>query len=156
MKNTLYIMCGAPGSGKSTFAKTHYPDATYISRDEIRYSIVTENERYFSKEDEVFNIFVNKINTALRESVDVIADATHLNPRSRAKLLSHLNIDKTHTQVVTVVMRTPLNVCIERNENRRGTRGYVSPSAIKRMYNSFKMPTTEEYYSIIDYILVIP
>ena len=93
---------------------------------------------------------------ALRESADVIADATHLNPRSRAKLLSHLNIDKTHTQVVTVVMRTPLNVCIERNENRRGTRGYVSPSAIKRMYNSFKMPTTEEYYSIIDYILVIP
>lgn len=155
MKNTLYIMCGIPGSGKSTFAKTYYYDATYISRDEIRYSIVTENERYFSKEDEVFNIFVNKINTALRESVDVIADATHLNPRSRAKLFSHLNIDKTCTQVVAIVMRTPLNVCIERNENRKGTRTYVPPTVIKRMYHSFKMPTTEEYYSMIDYILVI-
>lgn len=155
MKNTLYLMCGIPGSGKSTFAKTYFPNATYVSRDEVRYSMVTEDKEYFSKEDQVFSTFVNKINEGLGESVDVIADATHLNPQSRAKLFSKLKINKNYTQVVAVVMRTPLNVCLERNENRRGTRAYVPPSVIRRMYNSFRMPTTEEYHGIIDIIRTI-
>ena len=52
----LIMMVGAPGSGKSTFAKTmaeEYKNMVIVSRDEIRYSIVKEDEEYFSREDDV-------------------------------------------------------------------------------------------------------
>lgn len=155
MKNKLYVMVGVPGSGKSTYAKQHYPNAIYVSRDEIRFELVKENEEYFSKEDEVFRKFIYLIDFNLKAGRDVIADATHLNPNSRAKLFSHLDINKEKTEVIAVVMRTPLNICLDRNENRRGTRSYVPRTVIKRMFYSFKIPTTQEYNSIIDTVYIV-
>ena len=95
MKNKLYIMCGIPGSGKSTYAKTYLTNTLYVSRDEIRFKLVKEDEDYFSKENEVFDTFIAKINEGLRQSLDVVADATHLNSKSRLKLLACLELDKT-------------------------------------------------------------
>ena len=66
MKNKLYVMIGCPGSGKSTYAKKHFPHALYVSRDEIRFNLIAENEEYFSKEDEVFTEFINAINLGLK------------------------------------------------------------------------------------------
>lgn len=152
MKNKLYVMVGCPGSGKSTYAKTHLSNALYVSRDEIRFNLVSENEEYFSKEDEVFDTFINKINEGLRASVDVVADATHLNAISRMKLLACLDIDKEKTEIHAIVMKTPLDKCIKNNENRKGTRAYVPISVIKRMYYSFKQPTQEECCGMIDII----
>ena len=62
MKNKLYVICGVPGTGKSTFCKNHLTmfgdNVKYVSRDDIRFSIVKENEEYFSHETEVFNKFI--------------------------------------------------------------------------------------------------
>ena len=56
MNNTLVLMCGAPGSGKTTIAKKLMcNNDLYISRDEIRYSMISNEYEYFSKEKEVFN-----------------------------------------------------------------------------------------------------
>ena len=58
-------MMGAPGSGKSTWAKANMPkDAMYISRDNIRYELLGDNDSYFSRETEVYNTFVNQIAAA--------------------------------------------------------------------------------------------
>ena len=153
--NKLYIMIGCPGSGKSTYAKNHIPNAKYVSRDEIRFRLVSEEEEYFSKEDEVFETFINEINEGLRESVDVIADATHLNTKSRMKLFSNLNIDKEKTEVHVIVMRTPLIECLRRNEKRKGTRSYVPIDVLKIMYNNFRKPNFNECNGIIDTIHTI-
>lgn len=155
MKNKLYVMVGIPGSGKSTYAKKNFPDAWYISRDEIRFDLVAENEEYFSKEDEVFNEFIRIINLGLEMGNDVVADATHLNSKSRMKLFSHLNLNKKKTKVIAIMMRTPLNICIERNEGRKGTRSYVPPQVIKRMYYSLRQPSTEECNGIINEVHTI-
>ena len=48
-------MVGCPGSGKSTWAKKHLPDTYYVSRDEVRFSLLQDGEDYFSHEKEVFN-----------------------------------------------------------------------------------------------------
>ena len=140
MKNKLYIMSGCPGSGKTTYAKSHFPNALYVSRDDIRFNLVSEDEEYFSKEDEVFTEFVNTINLGLASGKDVVADATHLNNRSRLKLLRNLDIDRNKTQIEIYYMRPPLSVCIERNEKRKGTRSYVPIDVLKRMYRSFVPP----------------
>lgn len=155
MKNTLYVMCGIPGSGKSTFAKSQLPNALYVSRDKVRYNMVAINEAYFSKEDEVFKVFVNAINEGLAAGADVIADATHLNPQSRAKLFSRLKIDTSKTQVIAIFMNTPYKTCLKRNEYRKGTREYVPPAQIEKMYKSLKKPSSDEYYGIINKVYII-
>lgn len=144
VKNKLLIMSGCPGSGKSTYAKKYLSSAKYVSRDEIRFSIVSENEKYFSKENEVFKKFIKEINDGLREHVDVVADATHLNKQSRYKLFRNLNINKENTQIELFCMHVPLETCLERNEKRRGTRSYVPENALKRMHSSYQLPYGDE------------
>lgn len=145
MTGKLFILMGIPGAGKSSFISTHMKNdftQAWISRDEIRFSIVKENEPYFSKEDEVFKKFIERINLHLTNGHDVFADATHLNKKSRAKLLRNLTVKPQETSVIW--LQTPLNECIKRNENRAGTRSYVPVSQLCRMAKSLQMPTFNE------------
>lgn len=45
---TLYVICGIPGSGKSTWIKNHTSSEILVSRDAIRFDMVKEDEPYFS------------------------------------------------------------------------------------------------------------
>ena len=44
----LFIIMGAPGAGKSTFIKNSMTECIVVSRDKIRFSMVKEDESYFS------------------------------------------------------------------------------------------------------------
>ena len=97
---TLYILCGPSGSGKSTWARNFIlesdrlgSDVRYVSRDEIRYSLLKDGEDYFSHEKEVFKRFAGTLRHTLIDGFDVVADATHLNERSRNKVLKYLDLD---------------------------------------------------------------
>lgn len=155
MKNKLYIMSGVPGSGKSTFANLYFPGAVYVSRDEIRFNLVKENEEYFSREDEVYDTFINKIKKALNENKDVIADATHLNQYSRLKLIKLSGVDPEKTEIVVIFMRIPLKECIARNEKRKGTRSYVPPSVIAKMFKNLRTPTFDECFGMFHRIITV-
>lgn len=138
----LFLMMGAPGSGKSYWATKHISDEdVYISRDEIRFSLISEDDEYFSKENEVFNTFINQINDNLNKGKNVFADATHLNPASRNKTITKINAKVDEINVV--FLNTPLSVCLERNALREG-RKFVPETVIKNMYNSIKIPEKEE------------
>lgn len=103
---TLYVLCGAPGCGKSTWAKGMAQNAIHISRDIIRFNLLDENDDYFDKETLVFKLFIKAIQEGLNNNNNVIADATHLNLGSRQKLLSNLNLDNVYVKVV--YFRVPL------------------------------------------------
>lgn len=154
--NKLFVMCGPPASGKSTFCiyKCSLNNkAKWISRDNIRFSLLKPGDDYFSKETQVYQTFLKEINTYLTRGYDVYADATHLNSYSRAKLFRGLNINKNNTQVIAVVMQTPPEECISRNELRKGTKTYVPRHAIEKMIYGFKPPSLNEYGGIIDKII---
>lgn len=54
----LYVMIGIPGSGKSTWAKANKKEKDiYVSRDEVRFSLLQDGDEYFSKEKEVLKEF---------------------------------------------------------------------------------------------------
>ena len=145
----LILLMGAPGSGKSTFAKTYVaPNDVYVSRDEIRFSLLKPNEEYFSHEKQVFRKFVGMINKALDEGKTVWADATHLNKASRAKLLIPIQ-NKSKIDIQIVWLKTSLDECVKRNEKRRGTRSYVPVDAINDMYRHLVKPEFCEGFSTI-------
>lgn len=150
MNKTLWIMCGAPGSGKTWFAKNKLMKDygwDYISRDEVRFSIIKDNEEYFSHETAVFNEFVEKIAIALDWGHDnVIADATHLNWGSRRKLLKALskNCVLEDVDVIPVVIDAKLEDVFVHNKLRDG-RARVPEETIRRMYNSISDPAKDPY-----------
>ena len=140
----LVLMMGVPGSGKSTYARNilKYGDI-YISRDEIRYSILTDEDDYFAKENEVIKTFIQYIDEALIDTQyqgKVYADATHLSPKSRAQVLNQL---KNKNKVSVIYLDVPLNVILVRNAQREG-RALVPENVIRRMYKSIILPTKAE------------
>lgn len=140
---TLYIYCGIPGSGKSYYAKKAQPKVHYISRDEIRFNMVEEDEEYFSKEKAVFKLFSASIAKVLEKGQDVIADATHISKASRAKLIKAIDRYFSEYKIACIVFDTPFEVCCERNAGREG-RARVPDEVMQRFRAGWELPEMEE------------
>jgi predicted kinase len=144
MMAKLYILCGPSGSGKSTWANSdERQDVAYVSRDDIRLSLLKDEENYFSHEKEVFKQFVKEIAIRIMAGRDCIADATHLNMFSRCKLIQALDMYTNDYEIVYVVFNTDAETCIERNKAREGRRN-VPENIIRNMHRDFRPPTMDE------------
>ncbi len=141
----LFIMCGLPASGKSTFVEQFIKnnDIRDVSRDEIRFSMIKEDEEYFSHEKEVFKKFAATIALTLVDGFDVIADATHLNRISRDKLIHAIDQYTTEYTITYIVLETSLETCMKRNALREG-RARVPDSVMRSMAESWEDITISE------------
>lgn len=140
-------MSGPPASGKSTWIRNHLtPTSEWISRDKVRFSIVKEDEEYFSHEDEVFDTFIAYINQMLAndEVEDIYVDATHINKKSRHKTLSRLHQFKID-ELNCVCFNVREEVCQARNELRPG-RERVPAVAITNMFKGYDYPKSDEKF----------
>lgn len=147
----LYLMCGIPGSGKSTFIKNKIKNnkIVIISRDSIRFSLVRSDEEYFSHEEEVIKTLWNKANEALANNKNVLIDQTSLTPKARKLVLQRIE-GYAHANLIWI--DEDVHTCLERNEMRRGTRAYVPRNVIRRMNEQFIEPSLEEgFYRIYRY-----
>ena len=141
MKKNLYIMCGISGSGKSTYIENNIKEnEAWVSRDLIRFSLIKENESYFSKEDLVFKTFIKNIQEALDNDkiVGVYADATHLNSKSRLKLLNSLKLNKD-IFIIPIYFTISLNTALDRNCNRTG-REFIPEMVISNQLSNYTPP----------------
>lgn len=159
---TLTLMVGIPGSGKSTEAAkmAQEQNTLWVSRDTIRFSMVAENEEYFSRENEVFETFAKEIAARLFCGYNVIADATHITPKSRAKTIAAVkhglklmsgneNYFDEEVELQACVVRKSLEKTLEQNENRKGTRSYVPKGVIRRMNEQFEDISQEENFETV-------
>lgn len=151
--NNLYVLCGIPGCGKSTWVQKKMAEngpagigsQTWagISRDEVRFSMIKEEDDYFSKEKQVFNEFVNRICINLSDAwiTNVIADATHLNEISRSKLIDAIRRKRPNLplRITMVYFDVPLEVCKFRNDKREG-RAHVPDEVMNKMYAQLEFP----------------
>ena len=149
----VFLMSGPPASGKSTWVRSKLlPGSEWISRDNVRFAIVSEDEEYFSHEDEGFDTFIDYINQYLDDDVTdtLFIDATHLNEKSRHKTLSRVHREKI-TQLNSVCFSTSVAECCLRNYYREG-RERVPDSVIRNMFESYKLPTAKEGF---DHVYVV-
>lgn len=147
MPKILYIMCGIPGSGKTTKAKSIQKDlkkdgfkSKIVSRDEIRIpkidlmvynNIVNDPELrqnyYFSKEEEVREEFIAEIVKGLEHNHVVFADATNISYSQRMTLLDLLEEKGvfwkySDINLVYGLMETSFKESVQRNNKRTGIR----------------------------------
>lgn len=148
----VWITCGIPGSGKSTWVQQQLAinGGTWCSRDKVRFSLLKDEDEYFSKEDLVFSTWINEIQSALNDDnvENIYIDATHLNKKAREKVLNKLNL--MYADLIAVNFIIPIETCIERNSKRTG-RALVPKDVIESMYKSFQPAVaTEGYLTIIN------
>jgi protein phosphatase len=159
MLHKLFMMVGPPGGGKSTWVKDSVAgwevlgrNVKVVSRDAIRFSMLQEEDDYFEREDEVFAAFIKEIADSIQRNEITFADATHLSEDGRNKVLDLL--DLTNVELIAVVVRPPLEVCLERNELRTG-RAKVPRGVIRRMWFSMTDPAHDEKYKFTKVIKVV-
>ena len=118
-----------------------------ISRDNLRFAMLSEDDDYFAYEDEVRKKFFELIQqyTTKSEFETIFIDATHLTPKARRQARSYMAFD---SYKIAISFEIPLNVALERNAKRSG-RALVPDTAIYNMYNCYKIPTLIEGFDEI-------
>lgn len=152
----LIMMMGVPGSGKSTFANRWQDiNTVVVSRDAIRFAMLQEGDEYFAKEGQVFQEFVRQIVNGLDKGYEVIADATHINAASRAKLIKAVKnrIPSDGLEIEVIWVNVGLNKALEQNELRKGSQSYVPRSVIRRMFEQTEFVNLEQ--EGIDRVMVV-
>ena len=100
--STVIILCGLPGSGKTTFSLSKYSTYERISQDELG-----NREKCEVRFTEL-----------LSQGKNVIVDRTNI---SRKQRRTWLNLAKEHKAMVKCVfLRVPYDVCVARVLARRG------------------------------------
>lgn len=129
---TVYLMMGLPGSGKSSWCRTHHPDLPVVSRDLIRhelgYTSSPDEKAVLPREDEavVTKVEYGRMLRLLEEGHGFIVDDTNINAFYRIPLVSWLR--EHGAKVVGVFIDTPPGVCAARRS------GQIPPEAIARMH----------------------
>lgn len=129
-----YVMVGAPGSGKSTWAaglKKDLPGSVIINGDTIRkelYGDANIQGNYAEIHDRMIEILEDNVGRT------IILDNTHYRSSYRKDAIEMLR-SYGYDDIVAVVVNTPLPVALQRNSERSRV---VPEYVIEKMHNSLQ------------------
>jgi predicted kinase len=131
----LTLLCGIPGSGKSTDAKRlDFDGHLVLSSDEMR-AVIGAGESDQGVSGKVFETLEYCAKYWLRRGRDVVIDATNYNRKSRERFVQ---IGKQmRANIIAYVFRTPLAECKRRNAARPRV---VPEHVLERMHAGFEIP----------------
>ena len=115
-RNSLVVLCGPAGSGKSTWAVKHFLPTQVISSDECR-ALVSDDPANQSVSAHAFDLmhFILEKRLALRRLT--VADATNLKREHRRTLIQIAL--RFHFNTVAIVFDVPVETCLSRNSGRQ-------------------------------------
>lgn len=144
LSRSIYVMVGLPGSGKSTIAN-NIVGATIYSSDKTRKELFGD-EAIQGDPAVVFGKLYSDIRAELKRNKDavIVLDATNINRKDRRQICEIGRQSKC--DVIAIVARTPIEVCIERNNARERK---VPESVIYKMVSRFEYPLYEEGFDTI-------
>jgi len=132
---SLIILCGIPGSGKTTYAKKYiseYPKTpVHLSSDKIREELYGD-ETIQSNPSEVFALMQKRAIEALNDGHDVLYDATNVTRKDRAGIIGAC---PKFAKIECHIIWAPIETCIERDASRDRT---VGKEVIDRMLKRFQ------------------
>jgi protein phosphatase len=111
----LVVLVGASGTGKSTFARTHFLPTEVISSDFCR-GLVSDNENDQTATNAAFEVLHFIAAKRLEGMKLTVIDATNVQPDARKPLVRLAR--EYHALPVAVVLDVPERVAIERNKLR--------------------------------------
>lgn len=152
---TVILLVGGPGSGKSTWGKefvNHNPKFVRLCPDEFRAKFGW-GEGDQSVSAQAFAATRNGMEDALQNGKDVIIDATNMYRKTRKDFI---NIAKKHgATTIAVVFEAEKSILLERNVKRGAAGGRNVPEdVIDRMLGKYERPTEIEF-DRVDFITKI-
>ena len=137
-KRKLYILIGAPGSGKSTWAKAQ-PNTVVLSSDDIRIEKFGTLDCQ-DKNKEVFQLLHNRLEYYTEYSdLNIIYDATNISQRRRKTIFEKY---KSDLEVIAVVFNLTIDELLKNNNKREGL-AVVPEHVIRRMIKDMQWPTVD-------------
>jgi len=152
---TVTMLCGFPGSGKSTYIENNISDNVIISIDEIRCElgvggskIGDDKKRIGTKEmeKEVYRIYYDKLIKCCKNKVNCVLDNLYLRFEDRKEVL--LRVMKYSPNIRIVYVEAPDfidNICKERRM------GLVPQSAYEKLNDMFDFPQLYECNELVIY-----
>ena len=139
----LIVMCGLPGSGKTSYAEQLALEGNYVihSSDKIREELGDINDQ--NKNAEVFKILHQRIKNDLQNGKNVIYDATNLSRKKRVSFIRR-ELKGISCYKICVLMATPWECCLAQNFARER---HVPEEAMNKMYKRFQMPCVQEGFN---------
>ncbi|MFO0589546.1 MAG: polynucleotide kinase-phosphatase [Polyangiaceae bacterium] len=134
---SLVLMIGASGSGKSTFAKTHFLPTEVLSSDHYR-GVVSDDENDQSATAAAFDVLRYVAGKRLSAGRLTVIDATNVQPESRKPFVALAR--EHHVLPVAIVLDLPEKVCQARNAARpdRGFGSHVVRNQIRDLRRSVR------------------
>lgn len=154
MTNTIYMLIGVPGSGKSTWTSKLEGPKHVISTDNIIDAIAASKGTTYDDEwsDNVgaatasmWNEFQSRINRPSYE--DIVIDRTNMNKKSRAQFFKKC-YNKSNWKWIAVVFKTPDDSEWRRRLNSRPGKT-IPASVLRSMQESYVAPSFDEGFDAI-------
>lgn len=137
----LFMLCGLPGSGKSTCIDKIECDGEQPivhSSDKLREELYGD-ENTQKHNGELFVELHRRIKADLKAGHSVVYDATNLSKKRRIAFLNELK--KINCKHYCIVVLTPYERCLKQNRMRERI---VPDDVILRMYKNFQPPAYSE------------
>lgn len=132
----LVVLCGASGSGKSTFAAKHFASTEVVSSDQCR-GLVGDDETDQSVTAPAFDLLHEIVDKRLEVGRMTVVDATNVKQEDRKSLLELAR--KRDVLATAIVFDLPVNVCFERNAGRSDRQ--TPEGAIRRQHKALRRST---------------
>ena len=136
MSQSVYILCGMPGAGKSTFCKNNLPNCKVVSRDIIRfelgYTSSVDNKSVGTKyQEQQVTIRENElIKEYLEAGYDIVLD--NMNGGKYLKpTVENIKSIAPNTKIIGYNIVTPLEKCIERRKDQ------ILEEVMRNIYSRF-------------------
>ena len=129
----LVVLCGASGSGKSTFARRHFAPTEVVSSDQCR-ALVSDDETDQSVTAAAFELLHSIVDKRLEIGRLTVVDATNAKPEDRKSIVELAR--RWDVLATAIVFDLSLAACLEHNEQRQDRR--TPPHAIKRQHDTLR------------------
>ena len=129
----LVVLCGASGSGKSTFARRHFAPTEVVSSDQCR-ALVSDDETDQSVTAAAFELLHSIVGKRLEIGRLTVVDATNAKPEDRKSIVELAR--RWDVLATAIVFDLPLAACLEHNQQRQDRR--TPPHAIKRQHDTLR------------------